>query len=421
MFFTTAFYLVTSLISIESAFSVLARNLRSHINIIYFILAIDFAICSLTLVHISSAIDVSICYLWYYINVPFGCLLSVLVIHYTIVFTGISLMHSKVTIVLLYIVPALFCIAIYRGVYFIPDFVKSEWGWDTVIHINSAWTYLFIVFYLIPPVLSLIIYLYWKNTLQKDSFRDITAKLTVPYITVIAAVILCPYFIHFEGKPFINILIDMGGQTAFTVFIVSQRIYLNRLRQVRITEDTTAEELITSLNEPVFLVMRGGKILSYNKYAEELIDISFIEKQTSLYDIFDCPFTMQKIIQDIIERKSSKSEVRCSVTIGRNKTRSFTLNLQPLFNASSELTGFIIFAKEDRTLAIFKDKYRITDRQLDIIFMAAAGLSNREIAEKFKIKEKTVENHLFNIYNKLGVDNKIELNNLSREYNIIPD
>jgi DNA-binding CsgD family transcriptional regulator len=421
MFFTTAVYLVTSLISIESAFSVLARNMRSHINLVYFMLAIDFAICSLTLVHISSAIDVSICYLWYYINVPFGCLLSVLVIHYTIVFTGSTLLHSKVTVASLYIAPVFFSLAMYRGGYFVPDFVKSEWGWDTVIHINSAWTYLFIIFYLIPPILSLIIYLYWKTSLQKDSFRNITEKLIVPYITVIAAVILCPYFIHFKEEPFINMLIDMGGQTAFTAFIVSQRIYLNRLRHVRIAADTTAEELITSLNEPVFLVMRGGKILSYNKYAGELIDISFLEKQTSLYDIFDCPFTMEKIIQDIIERKSSKSEVRCSVTIGRNKTRSFTLNIQPLFNASSELTGFIIFAREDRTLAIFKDKFRITDRQLDIIFMATAGLSNREIAEKFKIKEKTVENHLFNIYNKLGVDNKIELNNLTREYNIIPD
>jgi len=421
MFFTTIVYLLTSIISIESAFSVLVRNRRSQINVVYFLLAIDFTICSLTLVHISSAIDVSICYLWYYINIPFGCLLSVLVIHYTIVFTGSTLIHNKIIIASLYIAPVLFCLAMYSSGYFTPDFVKSEWGWDTVININSAWTYLFIIFYLIPPVLSLIIYLYWKTTLQMDSFRVITEKLIVPYITIIAAVILCPYFIHFEGKPFINMLIDMGGQTAFTAFIVSQRIYLNRLRHVRIASDITAEELITSLNEPVFLIMRGGKILSYNKYAEELIDISFIEKQKSLYDIFDCPFTMEKIIQDIIDRKISKSEVRCSVTTGKNKTRSFTLNIQPLFNVSSELTGFIVFAREDKTLAIFKDKYRITDRQLDIIFMAAAGLSNREIAEKFKITEKTVENHLFNIYNKLGVDNKIELTNLAREYNIIPN
>lgn len=421
MFLTTAVYLVTSLISIESAFSVLVRNRKSQINIVYFILAINFAICSLTLVHITSAADITICYLWYYINIPFGCLLTTIVLHYTIIFTGSRLVQNKVIIASLYIAPVIFCLAMYTGGYFIPDFVNSEWGWDTVIHIKSAWTYLFIVFFLIPPVLSLIIYLYWKTTLEKNSFRDITEKLTTPYLTVIIAAILCPYFIHIEGMHTVNMLIDMGGQTAFTVFIVSQRIFLNRLRQTGIAADTTAEELITFLNEPVFLVMKGGKILSYNKYAEELIDVSLLERQASLYDIFDCPVTMKKIIQDIMGRKSSKGEVRCSVTIEGNKGRSFILNIQPLFNISTELTGFLVFAREDQTLVKFKDKYRITDRQLDIIYLAVAGLSNREISEKFNIKEKTVEHHLFNIYNKLGVDSKLELFNLAKNYRIIPD
>ena len=421
MFLTTAVYLVTSLISIESAFSVLVRNRKSQINIVYFILAIDFAICSLTLVHITSAADITICYLWYYINIPFGCLLTTIVLHYTIIFTGSRLVHNKIIISSLYMAPAIFCLAMFTGGYFVPDFVRSEWGWDTVIHIKSSWTYLFIIFFLIPPVLSLIIYLYWKTTLEKNSFREITEKLTTPYLTVIVAAVFCPYFIHIEGLHTINMLIDMTGQTAFTVFIVSQRIFLNRIRQAGIAADTTTEELITFLNEPVFLVMKGGKILSYNKYAGELIDISLLEKQASLYDIFDCPVTMKNIIQDMTERRSSKGEVRCSVTIDRIKTRSFILNIQPLFNTSVELTGFLVFAKEDQTLAKFKEKYRITDRQLDILYMAVAGLSNREISEEFKIKEKTVEHHLFNIYNKLGVDNKLELFNLAKNYRIIPD
>lgn len=51
----------------------------------------------------------------------------------------------------------------------------------------------------------------------------------------------------------------------------------------------------------------------------------------------------------------------------------------------------------------------LTPRELALIKLVAEGLRNKEIAERLSITEGTVKIHLHNIYNKLGVDGRLEL------------
>jgi DNA-binding NarL/FixJ family response regulator len=51
----------------------------------------------------------------------------------------------------------------------------------------------------------------------------------------------------------------------------------------------------------------------------------------------------------------------------------------------------------------------LTPRELEIVRMVARGLRNRAIAEELLITEGTVKIHLHNIYQKLGVDGRLEL------------
>lgn len=45
----------------------------------------------------------------------------------------------------------------------------------------------------------------------------------------------------------------------------------------------------------------------------------------------------------------------------------------------------------------------LTRREVDVLRLVAQGDSNRSIAKKLFISEKTVKNHLTNIFQKLGV------------------
>jgi len=56
-----------------------------------------------------------------------------------------------------------------------------------------------------------------------------------------------------------------------------------------------------------------------------------------------------------------------------------------------------------------REKPLLSDREREIVGLVAQGFRNREIGEKLFISEQTVKNHLHNIFDKLGVSDRLEL------------
>lgn len=50
--------------------------------------------------------------------------------------------------------------------------------------------------------------------------------------------------------------------------------------------------------------------------------------------------------------------------------------------------------------------FRLTSREVQVLQLLAAGLSNREIAARLVISQKTVGNHIEHVYSKIGVSNR---------------
>jgi DNA-binding NarL/FixJ family response regulator len=61
----------------------------------------------------------------------------------------------------------------------------------------------------------------------------------------------------------------------------------------------------------------------------------------------------------------------------------------------------------------------LTPRELEIVRMVAQGLRNRAIAERLFITEGTVKVHLHNIYEKLGIDGRVELTLYAQEKGLV--
>ncbi len=51
----------------------------------------------------------------------------------------------------------------------------------------------------------------------------------------------------------------------------------------------------------------------------------------------------------------------------------------------------------------------LSQREREIVALVAQGYKNKEMAEKMFISEQTVKNHLHNIFDKLGVSDRLEL------------
>jgi DNA-binding CsgD family transcriptional regulator len=80
--------------------------------------------------------------------------------------------------------------------------------------------------------------------------------------------------------------------------------------------------------------------------------------------------------------------------------------------ASSGQLRLIIEAFAERgPLSVIDVKGRplLTKREEEIVRMVAEGLTNRQIFSALRLSSHTVKNHLFRIYEKLGISNRVEL------------
>lgn len=56
-----------------------------------------------------------------------------------------------------------------------------------------------------------------------------------------------------------------------------------------------------------------------------------------------------------------------------------------------------------------KDRKELSERELEVVALVASGLRNKEIANKLFISEQTVKTHLSNIFQKLEINDRLEL------------
>jgi ATP/maltotriose-dependent transcriptional regulator MalT len=78
---------------------------------------------------------------------------------------------------------------------------------------------------------------------------------------------------------------------------------------------------------------------------------------------------------------------------------------------SSTRAHWLASQHEIRTPAVHSvaQSLPITDREREIVMLAAAGLSNRQIAQRLSVSVRTVEGHVYRIFAKLGIEHREQL------------
>ena len=64
--------------------------------------------------------------------------------------------------------------------------------------------------------------------------------------------------------------------------------------------------------------------------------------------------------------------------------------------------------------------FGLTARELEVVTLITEGSTNKHIAQTFGISEETVKRHLTNIFNKLGVGNRLELALFALNHSLLP-
>lgn len=69
-------------------------------------------------------------------------------------------------------------------------------------------------------------------------------------------------------------------------------------------------------------------------------------------------------------------------------------------------------------LALFFSKYNISRREQEIVHLILEGKSNKDIENELYISLRTVKNHIYNIYKKLGIKSRWQLINMTRNFRL---
>jgi DNA-binding CsgD family transcriptional regulator len=70
----------------------------------------------------------------------------------------------------------------------------------------------------------------------------------------------------------------------------------------------------------------------------------------------------------------------------------------------------------ERKMKHFFSKHRLSKREQEIALLLLQGDTNKSIEERLFISVHTVKNHIYNIYRKLGVKNRLQLTNIFQDF-----
>ena len=118
-----------------------------------------------------------------------------------------------------------------------------------------------------------------------------------------------------------------------------------------------------------------------------------------------------------------KGKVQDSIIVSNNKVALIGVRLGTIPLKSDELSlhsfcsavannCFKIHLGLTKNVSEIVKKYKITSREAQIIRQIKSGMFNSEIAQNLYVSEQTIKRHIYNIFQKTGVRNRIELFNL---------
>lgn len=153
--------------------------------------------------------------------------------------------------------------------------------------------------------------------------------------------------------------------------------------------------------------------IDQDKYDILLIDINLKEEITGL-----------DLIRNILSKNpKEKIIVLTSYELANYKDIAFEFGVKDFINKSIERDDLIRRIKnvyqgksKENTKSI---KDPLTNRELEVLEELIKGSRKKEIAQKLYISERTLYNHIANIYEKLGANNIVEAYNKAMELGYI--
>lgn len=194
--------------------------------------------------------------------------------------------------------------------------------------------------------------------------------------------------------------LDAGGVDYVTKPISPDEL-LARIRvhlaNARISQ--SARSALDASGRYLLAASRAGKVLWSTPQAGKLLNSAFPDFNVEL-DLL--PEPIQIWLARHFDRKTPGASD--SISVGTTETK-LELSVISQIGSDQILLRLIDGDPKDDQL-ILRDKLQLTQREAEVLLWIARGKSNRDVAEILTLSPRTVNKHLEQIFNKLGVENR---------------
>lgn len=196
--------------------------------------------------------------------------------------------------------------------------------------------------------------------------------------------------------------LDAGGVDYVTKPIAPDEL-LARIRvhlaNARISQ--SARSALDASGRFLLAANRAGRVLWATPQAGKLLSTAFPNFNSEAY-------MLPAHIQDWLAHYSDRKPAAASDTVSLSAPDSgvkLELSVISQIGADEILLRLIDGDPKDDQL-ILRDKLHLTQREAEVLLWIARGKSNRDVAEILTLSPRTVNKHLEQIFNKLGVENR---------------
>jgi len=293
-------------------------------------------------------------------------------------------------------------------------YVRHDNEWYGILTTGGIQIRLYIAVVVCTFIISFAVLLKWnrRTTVNKEKKQSRLFLVVFPltYFTSLLLTLILPFF-GISGYQHIGIIF-------FSLYIIGLYVLISRFRLLDLHNSILAEEIIANIDELVFVLDGDLMIRDVNRTVSAFFrNGAGKTAPRSFLDMVSDPQSVAGMIEDA--RRTATGGVSATVHF-KAGAETFTARtyVSVIKDRFHDTAGFMVIASPVKEMNQFRKAFKLTDRELQIVGLVISGSTGREIAEKLAIAEKTVERHLTNIYNKVGIGNRIELFRIAAEYNV---
>jgi DNA-binding CsgD family transcriptional regulator len=292
--------------------------------------------------------------------------------------------------------------------------IRHENEWLGLINTDSCLMHFYVLCLFLTYVFALLVLFRWKKNAGTNKEKKQSA-----YIMIFFSVCFCSSYVLTLILPYFDIhKYQSIGVAVFDFFVIGLFFLIYRFRFMDLRGTLSSDEIISNMSEFVFILDNDLKIVECNSGALSLRHECGMKKRNdSFTDMMMESGEFNFRIRSVLSGETNNFTTLINFKTGSKMlhTKTYITGIKDRFN---DIAGLLVVSNEIRDMQKFQEKFGITVRELEITGLVVSGSTYREISEKLGISERTVERHLVNIYNKLGIGNKIELYRIAEMYNI---